>query len=186
MPITDDYLPINFDMGNLIKFLFFTVFSTGGAQADDSTCYEPDVLAPDVSLSLIRAYQRNGNHVGSFALINHASRLPIELYGRHRGNKYYLEYPDVAVEFKDLNGLWSVFRIHSPGTYSRQNEHLAIQTGKTAVFDAELFARNVPVSGYSFRLVLKLTQPDRCVVSSPFRALPDRASITHFVAENPP
>ncbi len=96
-----------------------------------------------------------------------------------------MEYPDVAVEFKDLHGLWSVLGIHSPGTYSRQNEHIAIQMGKTAVFDAELFAKNLPANGYSFRLVLNLTQPNRCVVSYPFRALPDRAPITHAVPENP-
>ncbi len=89
MPFTDDYFAINFHMGNLIIFLFcFTVFSAGVAQADDSTCYEPDVLVPEVGLSLIRAYERNGNYIGSFALINYSGKLPIELYGRHLGDKY--------------------------------------------------------------------------------------------------
>ena len=131
-------------MRSLIKFLLcFIAFSAGVVQAEDSTCYEPDELAPDVSLSLTRVYQRKGNHVGSFALINHASKLPIELYGQHRGNKYYMEYPDVALEFENLNGLWSDLGIHLPGTYSSQNEHLTVQIGKTAAFEVELFPTNL-------------------------------------------
>lgn len=163
----------------LMTMVFLFACITGRA-ADG--CEEPDPLLPDVTVVLKRATKApNGMYVGEFEIENQRISPEISISGRKTRHAFYVEFPDAYIEFKDLNGTWVTLANHLPGTYTTSPDVLRIAVHSKADFSADLFSVDWGnLSGTDFRLILRRVSDPTCIVSRPFRAYPDRASITRI------
>lgn len=81
-------------------------------------CEEPDPLVPDVTVVLEHAaLDKDGMYVGEFEIENQRISPALSIPGRKTKETFYVDYPDVSVEFKDLNGSGVALANHAPGVH---------------------------------------------------------------------
>jgi hypothetical protein len=153
---------------------------TGVASAAD-TCMEPDPVIPTATLTLKRAERTDrGVFVGHFEVRNYTLEM-ISIPGRKSDGQFRVDYPDAGIEFKDLNGVWRQLLGHAPGTFFSAAGALKIVKNSSALVTIELFsADRVDLSGVEFRAKVRLSAPETCFVSFPFRTYPARVPITRI------
>lgn len=139
-------------------------------------CESPDSLFPDAELKLMDVELKNGNQfIGKFELKNNAIKSALFIPENIVEKNQFINYPDVAVEFLDLNGQWRQLLNHPPGTFLSSTKMTKVVQNSKITFKASLFSKDMPgLSGTDFRLLLRLSKPNICIVSYPFRTLPVR------------
>jgi hypothetical protein len=91
-----------------------------------------------------------------------------------------MSVPDVTVQFLDLNSQWESFTTLA-GTFLTPPHRLEIKVNSRATLTADLMSREIAdKSGSEFHILIRLFQPDMCLVSRPFHAIPVRQSVTGF------
>lgn len=145
-------------------------------------CNEEDLLLPKVSLILKSTFEGKKNvFYGTFELENKEITPLLAIPGRRVGHDFFADYPNVSVEFKDLNGKWVRLQNHLPGSFLKSPNQLSINAQSKAIFKTELFPKSmIELSGSDFRLILELVNPSMCIVSNPFRAFPVRIPVRGF------
>lgn len=146
-----------------------------------NSCNEPDFLRPQFSLMLKSTYLDNRDiFIGKFELKNNDVEPGIIIMGRRDGDDFFLDYPDIAIEFRDLNRKW-VRLNHLPGSFLSSPDRLKLKPNSSAEIKVELFPENlVKLDGSDFRLLIEAITPSLCVVSYPFRAFPIRNPVKYF------
>lgn len=163
--------------------LWILLMGVNAAVFATPVCEEPDPIMPQATIILTHSsVDRRGNHVGTFEFRNHAISPAVEISASRDGRFAGVSRPQAQVEFKDLNGTWTVLDMpveeFVPGGFK-----LRVAAGATATFRIMLFPKNlVRRDGSDFRVVVRLANPDACVVSYPFRAAPMRKPVSGFVS----
>lgn len=120
--------------------------------------------------------------VGTFELSSVKYDRTLILPGRRVGTALMMENPDVSVQFLDLNLQWISFA-ELAGTFLGQPDRLEVKRGSRGTIMATLMSPEIAKSsGSEFRIMLRLHDPDICVISRPFHALPMRPPVTGFEA----
>jgi len=159
--------------------ILISVASWCAAASASDSCVEEDALVPNTTLTLTSAVKNHdGAFVGDFRLQNLRIARGIVIPARKASESFYIDYPDATVQFRDLNGTWTTLANHLPGTFGPSPDALKVGLHSMASFKVELFSVQLGnLSGTDFRLAIRLADRS-CIVSQPFRAYPDRASIT--------
>jgi hypothetical protein len=138
------------------------------------------VVNKDVRIVLAKAVEeKNGLFVGIFEMENLGIEPSLSLAGELTRLGFEAEYPDVSIEFKDLNSRW-VPLDRTPGTFVQGRDHLLVLPKSKKMFRAPLVSTNIAINGTEFRLVVRVTKPGLCFVSRPFVVLPLRKKVIGF------
>ena len=118
--------------------------------------------------------------VGTFELSNVKYDHALVLPGRRRGSTLVMEYPNVSVQFLDLNSQWVSFG-ELAGSFLPEPDRLEVKPGSRGTITTTLVSPEIVNSGGSeFRIMIRLFDPDICVISRPFHAVPMHSPVTGF------
>lgn len=118
--------------------------------------------------------------VGTFELSNVKYDRTLILPGTRMGGVLVMHYPDVSVQFLDLNSQW-VSLGQLAGSFLAQPDRLEIKPGSRGTISTRLMSPEIAnSSGSDFRIMIRLSDPDICVISKPFHALPLHSPATGF------
>ena len=130
------------------------------------------LILKDASLS-------TDHFVGTFELSNIGFRTSLTLHGKRQGNFLNLDDPDVSVQFLDLNMHWESFTALT-GSYLRPDQ-ISVSPHSRAEFTTELMSQEIAdKSASEFRVVLRLFNPDICVISQSFHTVRTLQQVTGF------
>jgi hypothetical protein len=102
------------------------------------------------------------------------------LPGRRMGTTLVMDYPDVSVQFLDLNSQWASFT-ELAGSFLTPPDRLEVKSGSRGTITTPLMPPEIASSsGSEFRIMIRLSDPDICVISRPFHAVPKRSPVTGF------
>lgn len=127
---------------------------------------------------------KSGVFVGEFEITNQNDTESLTVSGvlSKRGDVIKIVRPDFAIEYLDLMNQWRPF-VHLPGSFEGASEKRVVKPGKSLAFTVPLMTPAIASqNAKEFRILLRTTSPDRCVVSEPFSGAPSRASVTHLVS----
>lgn len=171
----------------LIRFFMVMALSLGPVAASHGVdlCSDPDASDPRVRLALKGTQIIDGVYVGEFEIQNIGVTEPILISGEAGSEAFAVEYPDVSIEFKDLNAHWTALQM-VPGTFTQQEGRLEIARNSKARFTTMLMTQEVAnLSASDFRILVRAVNPKICIISRPFRAVPLRPQVVGFkAAEN--
>jgi hypothetical protein len=120
--------------------------------------------------------------VGEFQVHNVRLGKPLELGGASEKSRFSMDYPQVLLQFQDLNGQWQHL-LMPPGTFSGPKDRLTIAPGETKSIFVELPSPDqVSAGGRQFRILVSTWKADLCIESTPFSALQSRGPVTGFVS----
>jgi hypothetical protein len=118
--------------------------------------------------------------VGTFELSNVKYNRTLTLPGKRTGSTLVMDYPDVSVQFFDLNSQWVSFT-EIAGSFLAQPDRMEIKSGSRGTIRTRLMSSEVAnTSGSDFRIMIRLFDPDICVISRPFHAVPMHSPVTGF------
>ena len=165
----------------LILFLIQMLISTAFAF---DTCEDQDMLAPRATLVLKNtSVDKNGNFSGLFEFHNFDLAPTVTILGARNGGFFVVSRPQARIEFRDLNGRWTLLSIMPLEEFLDTSSRLSIASRSKMVFKTVLFPQELVANdGSDFRLLLSLSTPSTCVASIPFRAYPGRSQIQGFVS----
>jgi hypothetical protein len=104
-------------------------------------CIEPDPLLPAATLVLKRAERVDDAFHAEFELDNRSIDV-VELPGRRANGKFYVDYPDARIEFRDINGIWTQLLDHAAGTFLSSPSTLKAEKGsKVSLTNNRAFLR---------------------------------------------
>jgi hypothetical protein len=90
-----------------------------------------------------------------------------------------MNLPEVSVQFRDLNGQWVSFS-GLTGEYITP-DRMEIKARSRGSFTVDLMSQDVANrSASDFRILVRLSRPDICVISKPFRGIPARQPVVGF------
>lgn len=168
----------------LIRFLMVMAFALGRVVTSHAAdfCGDPDSGDPRVRLALKSTQVRDGVYIGEFEIENIGLAEPILIAGEASRGIFAVEYPDVSIEFKDLNARWTALQM-VPGTFIQQKGRMEIARDSKARFTTTLMTQEVAnLSASEFRILVRAIQPKVCMVSRPFHAVPSRQQVVGFEA----
>jgi hypothetical protein len=118
--------------------------------------------------------------IGTFELSNAKYDHALVLPGRRIGNTLFMDYPDVSVQFRDLNSQWVSFT-ELAGSFLTPPDRLEVKPGSRVAITTTLMSPEIAnSSGSEFRIMIRLSDPDICVISRPFHAVPMHSPVTGF------
>jgi hypothetical protein len=111
---------------------------------------------------------------GVFEITN-GSKSTVTLDGTRRQAQFWIEEPDAELQVADSHGGWPTAVLYSLGTYLRAPDRLSLRPGEKRTFvtdvmpmPEELQSLKDLVMPLHFRVQLRSTVPDACIVSAPF------------------
>ena len=142
-----------------------------------------EVAIPNPRVSLVLKTARlsqEGRFFGTFELSNKGLDRPLILPGRRDGGTFLMEIPDVTVQYLDLNSQWVSFSTLA-GSFIAPPDRLEVKVHSRGILTTDVVSQEIANrSASDFRILIRLFQPDMCVVSSPFHAIPPRQPVTGF------
>ena len=135
---------------------------------------------PRVSF-VLKAVQllKNGRYQGTFELSNMGFKDVLVIDGARVEGSFTPNHSAITVQFLDLNGGWTSLSslIEEDITEGR----LEIKPHSSASFTVDLMSQDIANrSGSDFRVLMRLSHPDMCLVSKPFHGSPARQPVTGF------
>lgn len=125
-----------------------------------------------------------GSFSGVFELTNREVKPKISLpvTKTEKGTALGVRY--ISVEFKDLNGTWRALA-PLPGDFRNTKDYLDVRPGETVEFSAFLMTQDTANrSASDFRILVRLSNPDLCIVSTQFSPVPRRDAVTSFMSDH--
>jgi hypothetical protein len=140
-------------------------------------CAEPDFVAPTATLDLKRAYvDQTDGFVGVFELVNYQAYSGLAISLEAGTGDPIVNSGTAFIEFKDLNDSW-VKLSEMPILDRDMFDYSSVKTikaGERLRFRYRMFSRHLlKYGGMEFRLKLYTEPPTVCLVSFPFKAVPE-------------
>jgi hypothetical protein len=156
------------------------------ANANDAISCDDAVVNKDARIVLTRTVvEDKGFFTGIFEIENLGFEPSLSLAGERTKEVFEAEYPDVSIEFKDLNSRW-VPLDHTPGTFMQGRDRLVVFQKTKKMFSTPLVSKSIAINGAEFRLVVRVNEPSVCLVSKPFVVLPLRKKVIGFQSKLAP
>ncbi len=122
-----------------------------------------------------------GYFEGVFELRNTSFAYALTLPGELERGSFVVSSNAVSLEFQHLNEQWNALEQVPREAAKPAKSHLTVAPQSTAMITAALVSRNVAnEEGSRFRLLVRASDPDTCVASDPFRAIPHGPAVTGF------
>jgi hypothetical protein len=139
-------------------------------------CAEPDFVAPTATLDLKRAYvDQTDGFVGVFELVNYQAYSGLAISLEAGTGDPIIKSGMASIEFKDLNDSWVKLNEMRPdGDMVDDSSVKTVKAGERFRFRYRMFSRHLlKYGGMEFRLKLYTEPPTVCLVSFPFKAVPE-------------
>jgi hypothetical protein len=159
--------------------LGLSLLCSAATSAPADPCEHPDPYDEQVTMTLVRSFSKDLGFLGVFDLKNRTSR-EVSIPGRVDKGNFVVGEPEVVVEFRDLNSSWQPF-VTPPGSFLPRPSHLTIRPLNTVQATVFLMTHEVAnLGGSNFRVLIRLVDPNLCIVSQEFKATPKRSTVDGF------
>jgi len=167
---------------NLIRCAFVAAVLLGAHRpilARDSCDFASPVSARANLILEDTQLSEQGRFLGRFELSNVGFDDPLVLRGIRAKDVFTMNDPEVSVQFRDLNGRWVSFASLT-GDYI-SSDRMEIKVHSRGSFMVDLMSQeDANKSASDFRILVRLSRPDICIISKPFRGIPARQPVVGF------
>lgn len=145
---------------------------------DKVDCMTAEYFAPTATLEFQRTYRNNKHElIAVFELVNYEAKAGLAIPLERGTSEPEVSFLAALVEFKDLNDMWEVLFDHRPpATYVWEPVVKVVKTDERLQFRYPLDRierQMLKYGGMEFRLKLFTDKQKSCLLSFPFKAVPE-------------
>lgn len=173
-------------ISSLVVMAATAMFSNEAFASNADECPYAEKISFHIQLTLkgTTLDKKSGVFIGTFEINNLSKNEPFTVRGisREHDGTIRVAHPDITIEYLDLLNQWRPL-LNLPGSFFGTTEKTVVRPGKSLSFTASLMTPALASqNAREFRLLLRTTSPDRCVVSKPFSGLPSRPKVTSLIS----